>query len=385
MLKPRWWKVSVEKSSNVLACGYRADGAGKDVVEQQRGNRQLGQGSAHGLLDHAIDAPADEHGAGLDVDGPHRVAEKHDREHEPGSAFADDLFRIAAHVVRRRSQIGEDNGRGPPEGNKRQHHRSGDEDFDCGPLQILGLCGHSGSRGPRAALRSREAVNRSHQCTAFSAYWSVLGQFGRACSIRCFAEAFGSGGLASGKNSLISERTLRDRTACSAADSSVARIVNDRSEPSRRQRKSRTGYRPSRIRPATLDRQVSSADAIVPGERIHIYQCPKQTHGERSCGEIESQDALATLTPARRFSFKGAEANFGDTHARSGSAINQQQVLIDGPQQRRQRGSRQQHWLGEGQLRQHFVADRLQRWRLLALPRSNRPRPHTRGCALPAG
>src|ERR1019366_920368 len=107
-----------KKSSNVLACGYRADGAGENVVEQERGNRQLGQSPAHGLFDHPVDTPANEHRARLDVDGPNRVAEKHDRKHEPGSAFADDLLGVAAHVVRRRSKVGEHNGCGPPERNE---------------------------------------------------------------------------------------------------------------------------------------------------------------------------------------------------------------------------------------------------------------------------
>ena len=151
----------VEKSGDVLAGRYRADGAGEDVVEQKGGNRQLGQGPTHGLLDYTVDAPADEHGARLDVDGPDRVAEKHDSENEPGSAFADHFFRVTAHVVRRRGEVGQDNGCGPPEGNESQHHRGGDEDFDGGPLQILGLCGHSGSCGPE-----QHSVRRCNRSTS---------------------------------------------------------------------------------------------------------------------------------------------------------------------------------------------------------------------------
>src|SRR5664279_4827912 len=78
-------------------------------------------------------------------------------------------------------------------------------------------------------------------------------------------------------------------------------------------------------------RQIGPADAIVPAEGIHIYKCPEQAHDERSRGEIESHNAMATLTLARRFSFEGAEANLGYAHTRGGSAIDQQQVLIDRP------------------------------------------------------
>src|ERR1035441_2586428 len=79
--------------------------------------------------------------------------------------------------------------------------------------------------------------------------------------------------------------------------------------------------------------QIGSADAIVPAEGIYIYEGPQQAHNERSGGEIEGHHAVATLPPAGRVSLKRAEANFGDTHSGSGSAVNQQHVLIDGPEQ----------------------------------------------------
>ena len=88
-----------EQARSVEAGRHGADGSGQDVVEKERRDGQLGQLAAHGLLDHAIDAAADEHRAGLDVNGTYRVAEQHDRQHEPGSAFADDLLGIAADVI----------------------------------------------------------------------------------------------------------------------------------------------------------------------------------------------------------------------------------------------------------------------------------------------
>src|SRR5664280_2924047 len=84
----------------------------------------------------------------------------------------------------------------------------------------------------------------------------------------------------------------------------------------------------TRVRLLLSIRQIGPADAIVPAEGIHIYKGPEQTHNEGSRGEIESHNAMATLTLARRFSFEGAEANLGYAHTRGGSAIDQQQVLI---------------------------------------------------------
>src|ERR1019366_3069928 len=65
-----------KKACEVLASRHCADWPGEHVIEQQRGNRQLGQLSAHGLLDYAIDAAANEHGTGFDIQRPHRIAEQ---------------------------------------------------------------------------------------------------------------------------------------------------------------------------------------------------------------------------------------------------------------------------------------------------------------------
>ena len=61
----------LDETRKILARGNGADGAGQDVVEKQRRDRKLGQGSAHGLLDDAVDAATDEHAAGFDVERPH--------------------------------------------------------------------------------------------------------------------------------------------------------------------------------------------------------------------------------------------------------------------------------------------------------------------------
>ena len=71
----------VEQADDVLPGRDAADRAGQDVVEQERRDRELGQAAPHRLLDDPVDAAADEHGAALDVDAPHGVAEEH---HAPG-------------------------------------------------------------------------------------------------------------------------------------------------------------------------------------------------------------------------------------------------------------------------------------------------------------
>ena len=122
----------------ILAGGNGADGPGQDIVKQQRRNRELGQGAAHRLFDYAVHSSAHEHGAGLDVDGAHGVAEQHDRQHKPWSTFANDFFGITTHVVSRGGQVGKDDGGGAPKGDEGQHHRRGNEDLDRGTTLIRG-------------------------------------------------------------------------------------------------------------------------------------------------------------------------------------------------------------------------------------------------------
>ena len=122
----------LDETRQVLARRNCADRAGKHIVEQQRRNRKLSQRSAHRLFDYAINAAANEHAAGLDIQSPDAVAEQHHRENEPGSALADDFLSVAASVISRRGKVGKDNRCGPPERDECQHHRSGDEDLDCG-------------------------------------------------------------------------------------------------------------------------------------------------------------------------------------------------------------------------------------------------------------
>lgn len=92
----------LNEPGQILACRYGADWAGKNVVEQERGNRQLSKGVPHSLSHDPVHASSHEHAAGLDVNRANGITEQHDSENEPGRALANYLFRISPRVVRRR-------------------------------------------------------------------------------------------------------------------------------------------------------------------------------------------------------------------------------------------------------------------------------------------
>ena len=115
----------VQQTHQVQARRHAADGSGQNVVEHERRNRELGQGSAHGLLHHAIHTAAHEHAAALDVDRTDRVGEQHDGEDEPGSGFANEVLGNGARIEGGGAHVVEhDRGR-PPERDKRQHGGGG--------------------------------------------------------------------------------------------------------------------------------------------------------------------------------------------------------------------------------------------------------------------
>jgi hypothetical protein len=68
---------------------------GRELVSgyEQRRHRQRGHAAAHGFLDDAIDAAADEHDRAFDVDGQDRPREQHHAEDEPRRGLAYSLFR----------------------------------------------------------------------------------------------------------------------------------------------------------------------------------------------------------------------------------------------------------------------------------------------------
>jgi hypothetical protein len=126
-----------DKTRQVLPGRNRADRAGENVIKEQCRHRELGQRTTHRFLDHPVHAAADEHAAGFDIKGPHRVTEQHDGENEPGSAFADHFLGVTTRVIGGRSQVGKHDRSRPPEGDEGQHHRSGDENLNGRTTDVL--------------------------------------------------------------------------------------------------------------------------------------------------------------------------------------------------------------------------------------------------------
>ena len=119
-----------DQPHDVLPGRNRADRPGEDVVEHQRRDRELGEEPAHGLLDHAVHAAADEQRAAFDIDRAHAVAEDHHGQDEPRGRRADRPFHDAADVVGRAGQVAEHDGRRPPVGDEREHHAADDDHLD---------------------------------------------------------------------------------------------------------------------------------------------------------------------------------------------------------------------------------------------------------------
>ena len=111
-------------------------GPGQDVVEHQGGDRQLGQEAAHRLLDHPIDAAADEQRTALDIDRADGVAEEHHGQDEPRGGRADGVLDDAADVVGRAGQVAEHHGRRPPVGDEGEHHAADDDHLDRPPQTV---------------------------------------------------------------------------------------------------------------------------------------------------------------------------------------------------------------------------------------------------------
>ncbi len=133
----------LNEAGEVLSGDHGAERAGQDVIEEKRGDRELGEGSAHGPPHHAVNSAADEHAGGFDVERANAVREQHDREDEPGCALADDLLGVAANVVRGGAQVGEHDGRGTPERDEAQQHGGRYEDADGRTFWSVENGGHS--------------------------------------------------------------------------------------------------------------------------------------------------------------------------------------------------------------------------------------------------
>src|SRR5215813_1166680 len=118
----------IEEAAEILASGDAADRAGKNVIEHQGGDGEFGKATTEGLLDGAIDAPADEHAAAFDVHRADRVREDHDGKDEPGSGLADVALGFATGIVGGGSKVVEDDCSSLPEGNEGEERGGGDYD-----------------------------------------------------------------------------------------------------------------------------------------------------------------------------------------------------------------------------------------------------------------
>jgi hypothetical protein len=75
-----------------------------------------------GLLNHAVNASAGEHGTAFHVDRAHREAEQHDGQDEPRRGRANRLLGDAPGIKRGRSKIAENHGCRAPKRDEREHH-----------------------------------------------------------------------------------------------------------------------------------------------------------------------------------------------------------------------------------------------------------------------
>ena len=135
---------------------HAGDRAGEDVIEHQRRDAELGEAAAQGLLDHAVNAAAGEHGAALHVDRAHREAEQHDAEDEPGGGGAYSLLGDAAGIKGRGAQVIENDGGSAPKGDEREHHRGCHDEPDAVGRRSYGRsarCHLKGAGGSTGCLR----------------------------------------------------------------------------------------------------------------------------------------------------------------------------------------------------------------------------------------
>ena len=145
-------RPATSKARPMMYCpaDIAADRAGQDVVEHQRGDGELGQKPAHRLLDHAVDAAADEQRAAFDVDRADGVAEEHHGQDEPGGGRPDGPFDDAADVVGGAGQVAQHDRRRPPVGDEREHHAADDDHLDGSSEALQGsFAGPGGMRGIR--------------------------------------------------------------------------------------------------------------------------------------------------------------------------------------------------------------------------------------------
>ncbi len=128
--------------------------------------------------------------------------------------------------------------------------------------------------------------------------------------------------------------------------------------------------------PLLVLRHVCSAHTVVPAERVNIHEGPEQPHG-KGCGrQIEAQNAMAAMPKGRPASLECTQANPCELHPCGPSSVNQQQVLVDRPQQHRNQRCSKPHRLGEDQVWHQFVANQNENKRRRPQPVNNPSLPH---------
>ena len=133
----------VEQAGQILAGADHADGAGEDVVEDQRRDGEPRDERAHGVAHDDVHAAAHEHAAAFHVDRAHGEAEQHDARMNQGALLADGVLGDAAGIKSGRGEIAQNDGGRAPEGNERERDGGGDDDFWRRLLTVCYPRGHT--------------------------------------------------------------------------------------------------------------------------------------------------------------------------------------------------------------------------------------------------
>src|SRR5581483_1837463 len=100
----------VKQPPQILAGADDADRAGEDVIHDQRGYGQLGDGRSHAVAHNHVYAAAHEHAGAFQVHRADSVAEQHHGQYHPGRGLADGLLGDASDVVHRGGHVVEHDG-----------------------------------------------------------------------------------------------------------------------------------------------------------------------------------------------------------------------------------------------------------------------------------
>src|SRR5581483_12344883 len=140
----------VKQPPQILAGADDADRAGEDVIHDQRGYGQLGDGRSHAVAHNHVYAAAHEHAGAFQVHRADSVAEQHHGQYHPGRGLADGLLGDASDVVHRGGHVVEHDGGRLPDRDERERYRGSDDDFGGGGR----LCGGKPGRRRRPGIHA---------------------------------------------------------------------------------------------------------------------------------------------------------------------------------------------------------------------------------------